>query len=266
MGVPSPLNKPGAREGSAYWKKGTHIYLFGGRGYQLWLGWQIRIDAFGGVGVLADLWSLDTVSLTWTWLSGSNSTTSTYNYGIKGVPAPTNSPPKRSGAASWVDQQGVMWMSGGSSSYVEISGKYRKFILLVQQWMIYGNSTEPYWVWIHGATLYSIFGIQGVPNEENVPLGRLQAIFWLDSSQNCLWLYGGSVETGKLLIILNSLDTNTLGDFWRFDPNGCGADSATTVGGSVVQFLTSLPSDLISQSNSPVLLCSWLMICLYLLC
>jgi hypothetical protein len=52
----------------------------------------------------------------WTWISGSNVAGQAGAYGTKGVTDPSNVAGARSGAVSWVDRQGKLWLFGGWGS------------------------------------------------------------------------------------------------------------------------------------------------------
>jgi hypothetical protein len=58
-----------------------------------------------------DLWKFDGEG--WVWMSGSNQPNQKGVYGEKGVPDSNNIPGGRSGAVSWTDKSGNMWIFGG---------------------------------------------------------------------------------------------------------------------------------------------------------
>jgi hypothetical protein len=62
-------------------------------------------------GRFNDLWMFDGEE--WVWTSGAKSKDNKGVYGEEGVPHPDNIPSARSGAVSWMDNSGNMWLFGG---------------------------------------------------------------------------------------------------------------------------------------------------------
>jgi hypothetical protein len=62
-----------------------------------------------------DLWQFNTKTQQWTWMSGSgiNTADTSGGYGTLGVPAAGNVPGARTGAVSWIDPSGNLWLFGG---------------------------------------------------------------------------------------------------------------------------------------------------------
>jgi hypothetical protein len=79
------------------------LWLFGGLGY----------SASGTSGQLNDLWKYDPATTNWTWIKGADFTNQPGTYGMRGVPAPTNTPGGRDSMVSWVDSTGALWLFGG---------------------------------------------------------------------------------------------------------------------------------------------------------
>jgi len=55
-------------------------------------------------------------------------------------------------------------------------------------------------VWISGsneANNPGEYGQKGVPNENNIPSARINAVLWMDTSGH-FYLYGGNSQAGKL--------------------------------------------------------------------
>ncbi|HWG76947.1 MAG TPA: kelch repeat-containing protein [Steroidobacteraceae bacterium] len=136
----------------------------------------------------------------WTWLNGANVTGSAGMYGSLGIANPSNSPPARSGAVSWRDGSGRLWLFGGATA----SGS------LNDLWQYDPTSTN--WTWVGGASSANAAGVYGTMGTEasgNVPGARHGATAWVDSSGN-LWLFGGqgydAVGTSGLL-----------DDLWKYD-------------------------------------------------
>jgi hypothetical protein len=101
-GVYSGTLSPGSRALSAFWGDSAgNFWVFGGEGY----------DGAGTSGILNDLWSYSGGK--WAWASGASTVNQPSVYGTQGVPSPGNTPGNRSGAASWTDSTGKLWLFGG---------------------------------------------------------------------------------------------------------------------------------------------------------
>jgi hypothetical protein len=60
-----------------------------------------------------DLWVFDSQLLKWNWISGTNDTNQTGNYGNLGLPSPGNMPSCRFGAVAWWGNDNRFYMFGG---------------------------------------------------------------------------------------------------------------------------------------------------------
>ena len=192
-GVPDVANVPGARNGAVSWAiSNGDFYLFGGKG----------LDETGAfVGELNDLWRFD--GFRWTWISGASTALEAGVYGIQGTPDANNVPGARFLSASWRDSNDNLWLFGGSGEDDFSNAGY-----LNDLWRFDGNE----WTWISGSNLrdqLGIYGIQGIPDANNVPGARQGAAAWIDSNDN-LWLFGGFGYDS-----LGNL--RWLNDLWRFD-------------------------------------------------
>lgn len=173
QGVAAGTNKPGARSDAVSWiDSEDNLWLFGGYGFA-----GKRITQY-----LNDLWKFDGAN--WTWVSGDNTGGEKGVYGAKGVAAATNKPGGRSGAASWIDSQGNLWIFGGYGNadhwYVQ---------LLNDLWKFDGRQ----WTWISGDCIKdqpAVYGTRGVAESTNQPGARFGAVSWTDAAGN-LWLFGG---------------------------------------------------------------------------
>jgi N-acetylneuraminic acid mutarotase len=190
LGVASVGNAPGARLAPVSWiDSAGHLLLFGGNG----------LDAASGASNdLNDLWSYDPSTNLWTWLSGSNASSSPGVYGSLGVAAAGNAPPARNAAVSWKDAAGLLWLFGGSG--------------LNDLWSFDPGAQQ--WTWESGSNTSGasgVYGTQGVPAAPNVPGSRSGAVSWTDTTGR-LWLFGGYGQ-----------DTNGSGgflsDLWSYVPS-----------------------------------------------
>lgn len=144
----------------------------------------------------------------WTWMSGASNALSGQNgvYGTLGVPAPANVPGARALATSWTDNNGNLWLFGGSAGATGTNSSTHFNDL----WEF--NTSTNQWVWMSGRdnSVPGLYGTQGVPASANVPGARQAAMGWSDSAGN-IWLFGGwgydSVNT-----------FGDLNDLWKFDP------------------------------------------------
>lgn len=185
QGVPSPANYPGSRGyGCLCWTdQNGDLWLLGGSG----------ADITGNVSDLNDLWRYTIATNEWTWMNGSSSVNAQASFGTFQVPTPTNSPPPRSESiVAWKDNQGDLWMYGGS--------------LYDDVWR-YTIATNT-WTWMAGGNVQGAipnYGIQQIASLTNTPGTRSVYANWLDQQGN-LWLYGGYTNSSQLA-----------GDIWKFD-------------------------------------------------
>jgi N-acetylneuraminic acid mutarotase len=207
LGVPAPGNTPGARDSAASWTDAHgNLWLFGGFG-----------AATGGQGIAAgalnDLWEFSPSTLEWSWMGGSTSTNSGGSYGTLGIPSTANLPGSRSGAASWTDAGGNLWLFGGGGFTPSNTSTGNQ---LNDLWMFSPNTLQ--WTWISGSNNTigtqdgqpGVYGTPGIPAAGNVPGGRAYSTSWVDLAGN-LWLTGGTGidSTGK---------GGELNDLWEFNP------------------------------------------------
>lgn len=201
LGVPSTYNVPGARcSVTATWADNSgNLYLFGGQGY----------GSGSAFGYLNDLWMYNINDNTWTWLSGDNIISQPGVYGTLGVPAPSNKPGGRMCFASWMDNDGNLWLFGGYGH--DANGDIG---VLNDVWKYSITNNE--WTWMSGSNIrnplpqYGPFC--GASTGYN-PTGRLLTqARWTDQCGN-MWFFGGED--------IYSLSNDTLNpdknDLWRFN-------------------------------------------------
>ncbi len=197
LGTPSATNIPGGRAFTTSWTDGSgNFFLHGGLG----------LPATIIPGYLNDLWKYNPANGTWTWLSGTNAANVNGLYGTLGVPSLTNAPGGRAGSAGWTDLSGSLWLFGGLgwSAAAPINGA------LNDLWKYSPPTNE--WTWIKGTSTVNVngnYGIQGVPNANNIPGGRFYNDFWRDNNGK-FWLFGGEGYD------VNSLNPDHMNDLWSF--------------------------------------------------
>lgn len=162
---------------------------------------------FGGLtaeGTMHDLWRYTPSNGQWTRLKGSGNADQEGGYGDIGVPADANNPGTRTGAISWTDNSGNLWLFGGSN--------FRTFYLFHNDLWKYDPTTNQ-WTWMKGSNGTNAFGTYGTIGQSNVantPGARSNAAAWTDNSGN-LWLFGGYgyAATGHY---------GYLNDLWKYSP------------------------------------------------
>jgi N-acetylneuraminic acid mutarotase len=200
QGTAAAGNVPGARTGAVSWiDSGGNLWLFGGQG-----------NGATNSGYLNDLWEFNPTAGTWTWVSGTSARNQAGSYGTQGTPAAGNAPGGRTGASSWVDSLGNLWLFGGSGYDYAGNPGY-----LNDLWEF--NPTAGTWTWVSGSNTsngHSSYGTLGIPSASNVPGGRDVATSWVDASGN-FWLFGGyGLDSTNIFA-----NAGNLGDLWEFTPS-----------------------------------------------
>ncbi len=160
----------------------------------------------------SDLWEFSPSSKQWKWVNGSSSANTKGVYGTLGSPSAANVPGARTGAVSWTDGSGNLWLFGGYG-YDGAGSQY----FLNDLWTYSPTTNE--WTWVSGSSTVSnlapgatclsgIYGTQGTAAAANVPGGRASANTWIDTNGN-LWLFGG-------LGCDASGTQGSLNDLWEF--------------------------------------------------
>lgn len=206
LGTPASGNVPSDREQPVSWtdSKGN-LWLFGGYGFD-------PISGSGSnLGYLNDLWEFSPATNEWAWVGGSSTFSGGFSagvgvYGTLGTPAAGNIPPGRSGAVSWTDAKGNLWLFGGfsySSAGLDLFNDLWEF-----------NPSINEWAWISGSDTPNQSGVYGTlltPAAANVPGARNMAVSWIDSNGN-LWLFGGAGYD-------SAGSQGSLNDLWEFNPS-----------------------------------------------
>ncbi len=184
-GSPNPGSVPGARALAAASRDSAgDLWLFGGEGE----------DSAGATGSLNDLWEFNVTHNEWTWVSGATTAWAA------GSAPPNNAPGGRTGAVSWVDSSGDVWVFGGMGTLGLINDLW-EFVPGTGWSLILGSQTT--------ANTLGVYGMQGTAAATNLPGSRMQAATTIDGSGN-LWLFGGQG--------LGALGAaGPLNDLWKFD-------------------------------------------------
>ncbi|MEO5570246.1 MAG: T9SS type A sorting domain-containing protein [Bacteroidia bacterium] len=142
----------------------------------------------------------------WVWIKGDSIPNQPGNYGVQGVPSPTNNPPSLYEPCEWTDLNGNFWLFGGLFGSGSASGAYGDL------WKYEPLSNE--WTWMKGSSMLNDtgnYGIQGIPSPFNLPPSRSWgAASWTDLSGD-LWLYGGASDLGQPNVVCPR------GDLWKYN-------------------------------------------------
>jgi len=190
-GVYTAGGAPGSRWGATSKMNAGTVWLFGGYGY----------DSAGTLGLLNDLWTFNTGTGAWTFLSGSTTVNQTGNYGTLGTPAATNVPGARQAGMCFLDLSGNFWLFGG----FDLDSKGNPDALN-DLWEYKGGQ----WTWVSGANVVNqtgVYGTQGAAAATNVPGARWSSGAWIDDKGN-LWIFGGQGY--------DSTGNGSLADLWEF--------------------------------------------------
>jgi len=193
MGVAAAGNTPGSRCMATEWTDlNGKFWLFGG----------MLPNAPLGSAVMNDMWMYDPATNMWTWMTGSTLPTLVGTYGVKGVTSPANTPGSKARALGWVDNNGVLWLYGGSGPGTNGSNSSPNDL-----WKYDPDPASPtynQWTWVHGNTIGGPpnYGTVQVSNVTNDPGSRANtACTWTDNSTNSLWFFAG----------------NNRPDVWKYD-------------------------------------------------
>jgi N-acetylneuraminic acid mutarotase len=238
LGTPSSSNAPGSRTWmAAAGDASGNLWVFGGEGLD---GNPVSNGQYSG-GDLNDLWTFSTSTKMWTWVSGSSSAgqpTSASGPGARhgsvGACDPSGnfwvfggnngsnlnelwkfspsskqwtqvvgtaaSPiPGRIWSTAWTDPSGNLWVFGGQA--FTIINDLWKYSPGQNQWTLVSGTNS--------SVAAGVYGIKGVPNANNVPGARRNAVGWSDTQGN-LWLFGGDGADA-------SGNIQNLNDLWKFD-------------------------------------------------
>ena len=235
LGVPAAGNIPGSRDSATGWVDANgNLWLFGGN---VWLFVNSTMNEPNGVtGDMDDLWEFNPSTKEWAWMGGGvpemtcssfGSPDSGYEYlcyssgvyGTLGTPAAGNLPQGRTGAVSWTDGSGNLWLFGGYYSQFAEALPFFPINLWMNDLWEFNPSTKQ-WAWMGGSAPVQepvvsggpsgVYGTLGTPAATNTPGGRQFSASWTDSGGN-FWLFGGSGSDSEG----NQANFN---DLWMFNP------------------------------------------------
>ena len=181
-----------------------------------------------------------TKSNEWTPVAGKSTTHQPGVYGSQGIPSADNVPGSRSGAASWSDANGNLWMFGGfgvpsTSSLGNLNDLWKY------------DSAANQWTWVSGsnaAEARGSYGTLGTAAASNVPGARFNAAAQTDKSGN-FWLFGGygadSAGTKGLLNDVWEFNATTRQWTWKGGGNITAASQAGSYGTLGVAAPTNIP-------------------------
>ncbi|MEQ9101076.1 MAG: fibronectin type III domain-containing protein [Imperialibacter sp.] len=192
-------NNPGSRrDASAFTATDGSFWLFGG----------------SELGYYNDLFQLNPSSLEWTWWGGTDKPIKE-NGGEYGVPGNGNvpTPGGRMGAVQWVDDEGSLWLLGGTNDVNERLGgtddPFKKINGFFNDLWKYDQSTQS-WKYLGGSLLLDQtagnFGAKGISSSSNIPPPRLNAASWYGTDGQ-LWFFGGKSPS------------SARNDLWKYDPD-----------------------------------------------
>nr|AGU10164.1 Galactose oxidase, central domain [uncultured organism] len=194
-GVAADKNKPS-------YKSQTTCSMDASGNFWLFSGYSSR-------GVSDDLWKYSTSNGQWTWVSGDTleSNELVTVYGTKGTPSASTKPNARTGAVSWTDEAGSLYIFGGAGRVV---GGFRGYSGWFNDLWRFTPATG-LWTWVSGDNSIDPIGVHGTKGKSsptNRPGSREQASAYKDASGN-FWLFGGEGSSRTSPGVSN--------DLWKYD-------------------------------------------------
>ncbi len=228
MGVSSSSVHPGERYTEGVSDASGNLYMFGGDVYTA-----------TGFGRGNDLWKYTISTNQWTWIGGTQSTSSVGSYGTQGVFSSTTVPSGRYGHVMWMDSNNKLWVFGGE--YGSLVGMY----WLNDTWC-YDIATGQ-WAWMKGSsTPFSfstawptgVYGTQLIPAAPNTPGWRTSATYW-QGDPYALWIFSGMewISSNELWRLSGCNSTNTISVSSSNSTLCPGATATLTASGSAGSYL-----------------------------
>jgi hypothetical protein len=134
---------------------------------------------------------------------------STQNLWSNVLPA-TGSPSNRTGAVTWTDTAGDLWLFGGQDAFLNFLNDLWKYNIASRTWTPIAG----------GANLKGAYGTKGTPSTSNLPGSRWGASARLDPATGLVWLFGG--QGFDDVTITADTAPGLLSDLWTYN-TGTGA-------------------------------------------
>lgn len=205
QGVAAAGNAPGARIGPVAWTDTQgNLWMYGGFGYG-------ESGDLRSIGTLNDLWKYNIETGWWTWVSGSKVVNQLPSYVTADSPDDSNTPGGLVGANGWITRDGHLWIFGGAAdaALTETYNNLWEFDPVKTAWIFRGGAgKDESSTYIKNAA--GVYGTRTVSAASNQPGSRLDAVSWLDSSEN-LWFFGGHGWDSE------GTSANILNDLWKYD-------------------------------------------------
>jgi hypothetical protein len=150
----------------------------------------------------------------WVWIKGDSIPNQPGNYGVQGVPSPTNNPPSLYEPCEWTDLNGNFWMFGGLDENVNKRGDLWKYEIAINEW-----------TWMKGSGIPNDpgnYGITGIPSISNNPAARSYGVTSSIDTLGNLWMFGGLTSSGGSSSDLWKYEIATNEWTWMKGPNIAG--------------------------------------------
>lgn len=208
----------------------------------------LRIRLFLFLGLI--LLSISSGAQNWTWQSGHNTTNHSPIYGTLGTSSPNNYPGTRSDMVSWVDNNGFIWLFGGSfttNTNIQYTNTNPSLYVYNDIWKF--DPVTNVWTWMNGDNNLNKIGIYSPAGEETFsgyykPGGRKGVNSWRDQNGD-VWLFGGYGIAGYTVATKGLLSDlwkyNVSHNSWTFIKGNIGINETGNYGTSGVPAASNLP-------------------------
>lgn len=193
---PHVNNTPGLRIAPVTWSLDGRLYLYGGDHSK-------SLSQSLADPLVLNMWSYDTLTRNWAYLTDHyDELSDSAIYGIKGIPAPGNTPGFREGSVTWA-LNGKLYLYGGF-----IGHRHSLNRNLSSDLWVFDISTN-LWVSLSGKPNRNkaVYGTQSVPALPNTPGALSNAYSWVNNGK--LYLFGGNG--------FDSTGAGNLDDIWEYD-------------------------------------------------
>lgn len=154
----------------------------------------------GATTLSTEMLDAATQPLNFTWVGGSTANNFNGNYDKDNGAL---LPPARSNFAMWRDNNGLIWLFGGTAASNNYGNSFNDL------WS-YDPKTQM-WSWVSGASQKNqdgVYGTKNLPDTTNTPGARSGTYSWTDANGN-FWLFGGNSGKNSTPLPFN--------DLWKFD-------------------------------------------------